>query len=474
MRLINLSNNHLGGDPYYRNMPNLVSLDLSYNDNLYDLTIENCPKLETLIANNNVLPGVYGIELLDNLKYIDLSYNNISVSIGINHLEKLEYIDLSYNDLTGDIVLSNKNYLKEAYFAENNLTNIDLSNNPLFTSDEVQSREHFDNNENLESIDISGCPAFIYLFARYMKLQSVNIEGCESILKIDVSENNLASLDISQCPDIIDLRCNDNVIEYLDFNLDKLNYVNAENNNLNVPLSIDGLNSINILLLANNNIPNVLSLTDKPSLIRLSLANNNLISIKILNCVNLDDSENAGNHFLGNPLLVILHISGCTAYQKLVAENMKILELRMDNCSSLGDINVSGNEIGNTNIPVDTPQITAGRVINFHDNDMTTDEVDYILLSCNQAGIVNTEIYLDGNNAAPSPERFSTIASLESRGCTVYVNGMPELQMIFDVTESNFSSVLKFKWANDIELKVNWADGSPVEQFTNDTDLSHT
>jgi Leucine-rich repeat (LRR) protein len=88
--------------------PNLRELKIGFN-NIEDITpIGQLKKLEKLILVENVrLRDLSGLEGLENLRYLDVSRNNIRSLEVINTLPELDYLDASYNNLT-DFILTEK------------------------------------------------------------------------------------------------------------------------------------------------------------------------------------------------------------------------------------------------------------------------------------------------------------------------------------------------------------------------------
>ena len=91
--------NELSGLRGIENFPNLVSLDISFNNlNLSELRgIENSPNLVSLDISDNNLSELRGIENFPNLVSLDISENNLSDLRGIENLKNLESLDLDGN-----------------------------------------------------------------------------------------------------------------------------------------------------------------------------------------------------------------------------------------------------------------------------------------------------------------------------------------------------------------------------------------
>lgn len=145
------------------------------------------------------------------------------------------------NDLTGIEAFINITFLE---CSDNNLTSIDVSNNP-----ELEIFECYNN--QLNSIDVSQNTALYQFECRFNQLTSLDLSnnpnmvllsmGNNEIMELDVANNIilvilectetlLESLDLSQNNDLVSLICNDN---------DALSYINLKNGN-NENLVFDG------------------------------------------------------------------------------------------------------------------------------------------------------------------------------------------------------------------------------------------
>ncbi|MCP4178427.1 MAG: hypothetical protein GY756_11730 [bacterium] len=340
---VDVSNNNLNHHSI-SNCPNLVSFKAD-NNNCDEIQVANCPKLEIFSANNNVMTGVSDL-YFTSVKYIDLSYNNISNIDDLNIASGLDHINFSNNQITDISSLSYRDDIKYADFSHNNISSI--PSRSFFGSFEYVN---FNNNNITGSVNISERSNKLKeAYFGYNHITSIDLTDCIELTHLDVQRNNLASLDIHLCPELVELYCNDNQIDYLDFYLDKLVYANAENNNLMYPLYYNNLHSIETLLLANNDLPGNFALTNAFKLKRISLADNNFSAINIWNAPLFDDSVNAENHFIDNPNLETLNIKGCSSYTKLIADNMSIHTLTFTACIGIKTLRVSNNNLASVDI----------------------------------------------------------------------------------------------------------------------------
>ena len=120
--------------------------------------------------------------------------------------------------------------LTELYCSENQLTSLDLSQNTALTklvcsSNQLTSLDLSQNtalttlncSENrLTSLDVSGCTALTELYCSYNQLTSLDVSGCTALTELDCSNNKLTSLDVTDCTSLTKLNCKSNQLTSLD------------------------------------------------------------------------------------------------------------------------------------------------------------------------------------------------------------------------------------------------------------------
>lgn len=115
---------------------NLKYVDLSYNygyndDNTERGVVDLSPlyeisSIETLIANYNIIEDVTGIEMLTELKHLDLSENFISDVTPISKLPKVETVILNRNSLVSIAPFKNNEVIKTLDVSQNMITHFDV------------------------------------------------------------------------------------------------------------------------------------------------------------------------------------------------------------------------------------------------------------------------------------------------------------------------------------------------------------
>ncbi|WKA13412.1 hypothetical protein VitviT2T_030713 [Vitis vinifera] len=271
---VHLSNNLFNGTipSWLFSLPSLIELDLSHNKLNGHIDEFQSPSLESIDLSNNELDGPVPSSIFElvNLTYLQLSSNNLGGIVETDmfmNLENLVYLDLSYNILT----LSNYNHSNCALPSLETLllSSCDISEFPRFLcSQELLAFLDLSNNKiygqlpkwawnvgtetlsylNLSQNMLTRFERFPWRIMQYLDLHSNLLQGplpsliCEMsyIEVLDFSNNNLSGL-IPQCLgnfsksfSVLDLRMNQlygtipktfskgNLIRNLDFNGNQL------------------------------------------------------------------------------------------------------------------------------------------------------------------------------------------------------------------------------------------------------------
>ena len=101
---------------------NLEYLEVSGNDSLHTLDLNNCVKLDSIDVSRNSITQL-NISNCKKLRYLDCSYNKLS-ELELNHLH-LEYLKCSNNNISNLDVSSCKK-LKDLDCSENQITKLEL------------------------------------------------------------------------------------------------------------------------------------------------------------------------------------------------------------------------------------------------------------------------------------------------------------------------------------------------------------
>jgi len=175
---------------------------------------------------------------LTNLTLND-SDNKVSDLTGIQDFKSLLTLEANRNNLK-TIDLSQNTALRVLYLIDNQLTDIDLSNNPLLWSLDVNGNE-------LTNLDLSKNTKLMHLSASYNKLTDINLSLNTQLTALSIDSNLLTSLDVSNNVLLTQILCSYNKIGTLDLSKNtKLVYINASDNKLyNVNIKNGANNLVN-------------------------------------------------------------------------------------------------------------------------------------------------------------------------------------------------------------------------------------
>ena len=234
---------------------------------------------------------------------IDLGFDwgepdGMAQNLFLESIIMLDIPNLGIEDLTG---IESCTSLERLYCQDNNISFIDLSNNPYLW------RLYISGNQ-LDSLDLSGHVYLEYVTCHANNLSHLNIEGCPAIETLFTRNNPLGSLDVSGCSNLRGLYCNSNELSALNVNANPaLEGLHCSNNQL-ASLNIDNHPHLENLSCSNNLLTS-LSLHSSPELEELDCANN------ALTCLNLNPGsalslETEDDKFMaqGNPELYCVSI----------------------------------------------------------------------------------------------------------------------------------------------------------------------
>jgi Leucine-rich repeat (LRR) protein len=112
---LSLRNMNISDISFLEMFPNLISLDLSFN-NIKDLEpINNLKKLKKLNISYNLFDSVKGLENCTNLEQLYMVFNNISDITELKYLSSLKTIDLENTEVKSIDILDELKYLEYIY-----------------------------------------------------------------------------------------------------------------------------------------------------------------------------------------------------------------------------------------------------------------------------------------------------------------------------------------------------------------------
>jgi Leucine-rich repeat (LRR) protein len=192
-------------DPIYAYVP-----DNNFEKNLIDLGLDNT-------LNDTVL-----VAAIDTLTFLDLAGSSISNLTGIERFSNLITLICNNNNLT-EIDVSNNLALVELRCNMNNISQININANLLELS-------LFDN--NLQSLDVSNSK-LESLSCGSNNLANLNVSGADSLTQLTCDNNKLTNLDLTSNSNLRYLNCDDNLLTTINLNSNlNLTHLYCENNNL--------------------------------------------------------------------------------------------------------------------------------------------------------------------------------------------------------------------------------------------------
>lgn len=164
-------------------------------------------KLSEIEFKDNALKACVfatGEENAEDIVELRCRKQDIESLAGIEHLVNLKLLDLTRNDLT----------------------TVDLSKNTLL-------EEVFLGNNEISSLDISGCRKLTHLEVFINELDELDVSNNTLLEEIYANKNELGSVDLSKNTELVDLRLSHNEIAEIDLSAnDKLEMLELEKNPL--------------------------------------------------------------------------------------------------------------------------------------------------------------------------------------------------------------------------------------------------
>ncbi len=281
-----------------------------------------------------------GIEYFDNLKTLDVSYNNL-VILNLKNNHQLENLDCRSNFELKKIDVTGCGELKELVIGDAlELQELDISGNHKL-------EELHCTYTGIKAIDVSNNPELKYITSMHSQLTEIDVSNNYKLEELDVFVNKIKSLDITKNPNLKSLCCDSNELSSLDVSHNyALEELYAGRNNLD---NIDVTNNKNLLHLQvyGNNIK-CIDVSNNTQLRSLSVSDNQLET--------LDVSENMALEILqchNNPLKE-LNLEANNKLDLLTCYNNMLSSLNIEN-----NINLRGPHYQNQHIS--TKIISEGR-----------------------------------------------------------------------------------------------------------------
>lgn len=254
--------------------------------------------------------------------------------------------------------LSRASKLIQVQLGNNGLASLQLGSHPSMTG-------LYAENNQLTSLDISGCPAIRVLDVHENAIAgTIDCSAMSALSKVDVADNHLTSLILPKHSTVYEIDCSRNELTTLDVaGLSGLDELAASENKLTA-IDLSGLTSMTSLYLYENELTTV-DLSPCSSLESASVADNKITSIDLSSCptltgvyvqgnqlTSLDLSGNANVRWLNlnDNQVSTLDVSKQPNLTILNAANNKLQAIDLSTHRSLSSVNLSGNMLSAINV----------------------------------------------------------------------------------------------------------------------------
>ncbi|MEE9350577.1 MAG: T9SS C-terminal target domain-containing protein [Flavobacteriaceae bacterium] len=227
--------------------------------------------------------GEIQISEAENVRYLNVSSEDISSLTGIERFINLTELRCSSNDLNSLNLSSNTNLIniKCSY---NDLTNLVIGNNTNLNYLSCRGNE-------LTSLNLNNCTNLSVLKCRSNNLSSINLDNCINLTELECRSNNLTNLDLSDAVNLIELICYANSLAVLDLsNNINLTELHCSNNNLNI-INTDNNPNLEKLLCGKNPLI-LLDLSNNPNLYKLYCSDDNFDHQSTMTSLDLSQNPN--------------------------------------------------------------------------------------------------------------------------------------------------------------------------------------
>ena len=316
------------------------------------------------ICNENVT-SIKGIEFMPNLTVLECVQTNLqSVDISNNPLLTIVNFNSKY-DPNPDLVISwsfhSGGSIRFTPQYKNNLTTLDVSSNPAITWLDCTGN-------GIAILDLSNNSAITDLDCAKNKLSSLDVSSMPNLYWLDCNENDLEVINVSNNPILNEIHCSDNNLSSLDLsNNPKLNTLECSGNKLT---ALDlSRNPMLVNLTIRSNRLSSLDVSACPALVDIYVSDNMLSSIDISNNPNLKWLDFSSNQvssfdFSGNPILETLRcgsnpianfdISANTNLKELDCSDLQLNYLDISNLTELTTLNCGHNNLSSLGLEANT------------------------------------------------------------------------------------------------------------------------
>ena len=245
----------------------------------------------------------------------------------------------------------------------------------------------FCNNNQLTSLDVSGCTALTMLLCDGNQLTSLDVSNHAILQQLSCYKNQLTSLDVSKNTELWRLDCSDNQLTDLD---------------------MSGCTTLTYLYCSGNRLTS-LDVSNNTALEELSCENNRLTSLDVSNHTILRQLSCNSNQ------LTNLNVSGCTALTSLLCNNNQLTSLNTSDCTALTSLLCSDNQLAS----LDLSKNTVLTFIRCSSNKIYGENMDKLIESLSSYGI-SIMIYDRTSETEGNVCTRSQVAAIKAKWCTPY------------------------------------------------------
>ena len=282
--------------------------------------------------------GQISIGEVDKITELDISRKNISTIPEIQYFTSLTTLDCSNNQLTS-LDMSGCTSLQTLNCSYNQLTSLDVSG---YTSLQTLNCNHCN---SMTFLNVSGCTNLTTLDCSNNFLESLDVSGCTSLQTLDGNWNLWTSLDVSGCTSLQTLNCNQcNSIESLNVSgctsLAKFDYRRYKEDDTQFTyLNMSGCTNLRYLDFGGHPLT-YLNVSGCTNLEELNCKyNDNLTFLDASKCVSLKILE------CGSLKLSSLNVSECTKLWNLDCRSNQLTSLNVDGCTNLDILDCGNNQL---------------------------------------------------------------------------------------------------------------------------------
>jgi len=312
-----------------------------------------------LSTYGQVTINVSGVTGLSSLSFLDTSFGSCVVASGATSVDQLTTLscdNLGINDLSGLEQLTSLTVLS---INSNNLTSIDLTQNPQLQVVSLQVNQltsvNLSNSSALRTldlstnqlsfVDLSGAPLLEILALDRNQFTSINLINTPNLNSLSMISNQLANIDLSSLPLLLSLRLGENLLTSVDLSANTLlTFVSIHSNSLSA-IDLSGMPNLVEVELFGNQFMGV-NVNSNPLLIRLDLGTNNISTVSVdlnllLEILLVENNQLTFLDVTANTALTSLDITmnagfTCSNIQQIQDEHPNLTDFRFDeNCDSL-------------------------------------------------------------------------------------------------------------------------------------------